>query len=58
LRQVLGIVPLHVGDWLLVVGVALGLLAVVEAGKAIAKWQHRSTAAQMSHHSHRASGGA
>ena len=58
LRQVLGIVPLHVGDWLLVVGVALGLLAVVEAGKAIANWQHRSTAAQMSHHSHRASGGA
>ena len=58
LRQVLGIVPLHVGDWLLVVGVALGLLAVVEAGKAIANWQHRSTTAQMSHHSHRASGGA
>ena len=39
LRQVLGIVPLHLGDWLLVVGVALGLLAVVEIGKAITNRQ-------------------
>jgi Ca2+-transporting ATPase len=41
LRQVLGIVPLHVGDWLLVAGVSLGLLTVVEVGKAIANRQHR-----------------
>ena len=58
LRQVLGIVPLHIGDWLLVTGVALGLLGVVEVGKMIANWQHRWTATRTSHHSHRASGGA
>ena len=58
LRQVLGIVPLHVGDWLLVVGVALGLLAVVEVGKAIANRRHRPAMVRMSHHSHRMSGGA
>jgi Ca2+-transporting ATPase len=58
LRRVLGIVPLHVGDWLLVAGVALALLAVVEVGKAIAHWRHRSATVQVSHHSHKTSGGA
>ncbi|MBN1583470.1 MAG: cation transporting ATPase C-terminal domain-containing protein, partial [Anaerolineae bacterium] len=41
LRQVLGIVPLHADDWLLVIG--------VEAGKAIANRRHRSTTVQVSH---------
>jgi Ca2+-transporting ATPase len=57
LQQVLGIVPLHIGDWLLVTGVALGLLAVVELGKAIANWQHGSSAVQVSHRSHKTLGG-
>lgn len=58
LRQALGIVPLHVSDWLLIAGVALGLLAVVEVGKAIANWQHRSATDRMSRHSLRTPGGA
>jgi Ca2+-transporting ATPase len=58
LRQVLGIVPLHIGDWLLVAGVAVGLLAVVEIGKAVTNWRHRSIPAQISHPSHKTSGGA
>jgi hypothetical protein len=58
LRQVLGIVPLHVGDWLLVAGVALALLTTVEIGKAITNWRHRSTPLQIAHHSHKPSGGA
>jgi Ca2+-transporting ATPase len=41
LRQVLGIVPIHLEDWLLVAGVALGLLVVVEIGKAISNYRHR-----------------
>jgi len=57
-QRVLGIVPLHIGDWLLVAGVSLGLLAVVEVGKAITNWRHRSTTMQTSHSSHNASGGA
>jgi hypothetical protein len=40
LREVLQIVPLHLGDWLLVAGVALGLLVVVEIGKAISNYRH------------------
>jgi Ca2+-transporting ATPase len=44
LRNVLGIVPLHLVDWLLVMGVALGLLVVVEAGKAISNYRHRPAA--------------
>ena len=44
LRQVLQIVPLHLGDWLLVVGVALGLLVVVEIGKAYSNYRHRPVA--------------
>ena len=40
LRQMLEIVPLHLDDWLLVMGVALGLLAVVEIGKAISNYRH------------------
>jgi Ca2+-transporting ATPase len=58
LRQVLGIVPLHVGDWLLVIGVALGLLAVVEMGKVLTNLRHRSAAPQMSRNSHKMSRGA
>jgi Ca2+-transporting ATPase len=41
LREVLQIVPLHLVDWLLVVGVALGLLVVVEIGKAISNYRRR-----------------
>ena len=48
LRQVLGIVPLHVGDWLLVIGVSLSLLAVVETGKIIANRRHRPARVQVS----------
>ena len=33
LRSLLGIVPLSLGEWLLVAGIALGLLGVVEIGK-------------------------
>jgi Ca2+-transporting ATPase len=51
LRQVLGIVPLHIGDWLLVLGVALGLLAVVEVGKALTNRRRRSVSLRMSHNS-------
>jgi Ca2+-transporting ATPase len=57
LREVLGIVPLHPGDWLLVSGVALGLLAVVEIGKAIANRPQGAMSVQVSHHSHTPSGG-
>jgi Ca2+-transporting ATPase len=42
LRQVLEIVPLHREDWLLVAGVALGLLVIVEIGKAISNRYHRA----------------
>jgi Ca2+-transporting ATPase len=38
LRTLLGIVPLSPGEWALVAGVAVFLLATVEAGKAIANW--------------------
>ena len=60
LREVLGIVPIHLGDWLLVSGVALGLLAVVEVGKAIAAavGGRRAMPVQVSPHSHKPSGGA
>jgi hypothetical protein len=57
LREVLGIVPLHIGDWLLVSGVALGLLAVVEVGKAIVNRPRRAMSLEVSHHSHKPSGG-
>jgi hypothetical protein len=57
LRQVLGIVPLHIGDWLLVLGVALGLLTVVEVGKALTNRRHRSASLRMSHSSHKTSRG-
>jgi hypothetical protein len=50
--------PLHVGDWLLVIGVALGLLAVVEIGKAFTNRRHRSAPLQMSRNSRRMSRGA
>jgi Ca2+-transporting ATPase len=49
LRQVMEIVPLHLGDWLLVSGVALSLLAVVEVGKAITNRRHQATIASISH---------
>jgi len=42
LRQALSLAPLHLDDWLLVAGVALGLLTVVEIGKVIRNWVHRS----------------
>jgi Ca2+-transporting ATPase len=44
LREVLQIVPLHLEDWLLVAGVALGLLVVVEIGKAINNYRHHPAA--------------
>jgi Ca2+-transporting ATPase len=40
LRSLLGIVPLTLGEWLLVAGIALGLLVVVEIGKAISNRLH------------------
>jgi len=42
IRDVLGIVPLNVGQWAGVVGVALSLLVVVEIGKQISNHQHTS----------------
>jgi Ca2+-transporting ATPase len=44
LREILQIVPLHLEDWLLVMGVAVGLLVVVEIGKAISNYRHRPAA--------------
>jgi Ca2+-transporting ATPase len=41
LRNLLGIVPLSLGQWALIVGVALSLLAVVEVGKAISNRLHQ-----------------
>jgi len=40
LRDLLGIVPLSLGQWLLVAGIALGLLVVVETGKWISNRLH------------------
>jgi Ca2+-transporting ATPase len=40
LRNLLGIVPLTLGEWLEVVGIALGLLTVVEIGKWISNKIH------------------
>jgi len=40
LRNLLGIVPLTLGEWLEVVGIALGLLIVVEIGKWISNKLH------------------
>jgi len=40
LRNLLGIVPLTFGEWLLVAGIALGLLTVVEIGKWISNKVH------------------
>jgi len=44
LRNALSIAPLHLDDWLIVAGVALGLLTVVEIGKAISNGVHRRVA--------------
>lgn len=44
LGRVLDVAPLHVEDWLLVVGVALGLLGVVEVGKWITHLRHNPRA--------------
>jgi Ca2+-transporting ATPase len=41
LRQMLSVVPLQVEQWLLVAGVAVGLLTVVEIGKWITNRHHR-----------------
>jgi Ca2+-transporting ATPase len=40
LRELLGIVPLTFNEWLIVAGIALGLLAVVEVGKWISNKLH------------------
>jgi hypothetical protein len=40
LRAVLGIVPVSLGEWGIVAGLALLLLAIVEIGKAIANRLH------------------
>jgi Ca2+-transporting ATPase len=40
LRNLLGIVPLSLEQWVLVAGVALGLLLIVEIGKRISNWAH------------------
>jgi len=42
LREMLSVVPLQVEQWLLVAGVALGLLTVVELGKWITNARHRA----------------
>lgn len=42
LRDMLGIVPIHIEDWLLIAGVAAGLLIVVELGKWFTNLAHRS----------------
>ena len=42
LRRMLSIVPLQVEQWLLVAGVAVGLLTVVELGKWITNARHRA----------------
>ena len=40
LRQMLSIVPLHLDDWLLIAGVAVGLLTIIEVGKWFTnRWQ-------------------
>lgn len=40
LRDLLGIVPLGLEQWALVIAVALGLLLIVETGKRISNWAH------------------
>ncbi|MBN2086654.1 MAG: cation-transporting P-type ATPase [Anaerolineales bacterium] len=45
LRALLGIVPLTLGEWGLVAGIAVFLLGTVEAGKAIANWMQRRRSA-------------
>jgi len=40
-RQLLGIVPLHLNDWAIVVGIALGLLVTVEVAKYVANNRYR-----------------
>jgi Ca2+-transporting ATPase len=40
LRELLGIVPLKLQEWLWVVGIGMGLLALVEVGKAISSRVH------------------
>jgi len=42
LRDLLGIVPLTLSEWVLVAGIALGLLVVVEIGKWISNIIHRN----------------
>jgi Ca2+-transporting ATPase len=44
LRQVLQVVPLHLPDWMLVMTVAVGLLVVVEIGKAASNYRRRPVA--------------
>jgi Ca2+-transporting ATPase len=44
LQDLLGIQPLSLGEWAIVVGVALGLLIVVEIGKAISNRLHNRSA--------------
>jgi len=41
LRALLGIVPLSLGEWALVAGIAVFLLVTVEVGKAISLWVQR-----------------
>jgi Ca2+-transporting ATPase len=42
LRNLLGIVPLSLGEWAIVASVAVFLLGTVEVGKAITRWVQRS----------------
>jgi P-type Ca2+ transporter type 2C len=41
IRNLLGIVPLSLGEWALVAGIAVFLLATVEIGKAVSLWVRR-----------------
>ncbi len=41
IRTLLGIVPLSLGEWALVAGIAVFLLATVEVGKAVSNWVRR-----------------
>jgi magnesium-transporting ATPase (P-type) len=40
LRSLLGIVPLTLGEWLTVAGIAIGLLTIVEIGKWVSNKAH------------------
>jgi Ca2+-transporting ATPase len=50
IRDVLGIIPLNLEQWIGVFGVAFSLLVIVEIGKKINNCWHRELVARPSHH--------